>query len=481
MTDILITNVTAITMDKNRRVLTNAAIAIEGEKIVAIGPRAEVEVAYGDAKTHLDGTRMVAMPGLIDAHAHAGHGLIKTMGIGVGDAWNDACQQIYTTGSDIEYWRAESALAALERIKCGTTLGVSYLGGGDDVMRVDDPAYSEAYFQSVVQAGTRSILCVGANRPPFPVTYADWKDGKPVEKQITFVDQLATCETVAKTWHGKENGRLRVALTFPVHHPDESDYTAAEVDEIKEQAHALRNVSKQLGVMFTQDGHRNGSIALAHHQFDLLGPDAFLSHCTNMSPVEIEIARETGTKIVHNPSANASIKGRCPVPELLDAGVTVMLGSDGTAPDRSADMFRHMFQCMHYHRTFFKDARILPAGKTLEMTTIDAARGFGLEEELGSLEVGKQADLILIDMFKPHLVPANMPVERVVYFATGSDVDTTIVAGEILMQGREVKSLDEGTVLEDAETATAQMLERTGLDTLLTSPDGFWGHSRLPG
>ena len=111
-------------------------------------------------------------------------------------------------------------------------------------------------------------------------------------------------------------------------------------------------------------------------------------------------------------------------------------------------MFRHMFQAMRYHRFYFRDPSYLPAGKVLEMVTIDAARALGLEKELGSLETGKKADVILIDMFKPHLMPFNMPVYRVAYFANGNDVDTVIVNGQVLMEGRRVLTVNEVDVLE---------------------------------
>jgi cytosine/adenosine deaminase-related metal-dependent hydrolase len=170
--------------------------------------------------------------------------------------------------------------------------------------------------------------------------------------------------------------------------------------------------------------------------------------------------------------------GRCPVPELLDAGVIVMLGSDGTAPDRSYDMFRHMWQCMHYQRTFYHDASYLPPGKVLEMVTIDAARGLGLADEIGSLEAGKRADIILVDLFKPHTYPLNMPVYRTVCFAGGADVDTVIVDGQIVMEKRVVQTVNEAEVLELAQRETEAMLDRTGLRPLLETPDRFWKHSR---
>jgi cytosine/adenosine deaminase-related metal-dependent hydrolase len=233
-------------------------------------------------------------------------------------------------------------------------------------------------------------------------------------------------------------------------------------------------------VLFTQDGIRRGCLKLAHEAFGFLGPDAFFSHSVDLTDEEIALCRETGARICHNPSANISIQGRCPVPELLDAGVTVMLGSDGTAPDRGYDMFRHMWQCMHYHRRHFRDTGVLPPGKVLEMATIDAARALGLDGEIGSLEPGKRADLILVDLAKPHLYPQNMPVYRVMYFANGADVDTVLVNGRILMEGRRVLTVNEAEVLDLAQQETERMLDRCGLRHLTEFPPQFWSHSRYP-
>jgi len=155
-----------------------------------------------------------------------------------------------------------------------------------------------------------------------------------------------------------------------------------------------------------------------------------------------------------------------------------MLGSDGTAPDRSTDMFRHMFQCMRLHQREHRDERLMPPGKLLEMVTIDAARGLGMDDRIGSLEVGKRADLITLDLRKPHLAPANMPVWRVVCFANGQDVDSVVVDGRVLMQGRRVPHVDVAAVLAEAEAATQAMLAQTGYDGLLAEPATLWGRSR---
>jgi cytosine/adenosine deaminase-related metal-dependent hydrolase len=137
-------------------------------------------------------------------------------------------------------------------------------------------------------------------------------------------------------------------------------------------------------------------------------------------------------------------------------------------------MFRHMFQAMHYHRRHFRDSGVLPHGKVLEMVTIDAAKALGLEAEIGSLEAGKKADVILVDLFKPHLMPLNMPVYRITSFASGSDVCTTIVNGKVLMEDGKVNTVDEAEVMELAQVATDRMLQRTGLQHLLTPPPTLW-------
>jgi cytosine/adenosine deaminase-related metal-dependent hydrolase len=157
-----------------------------------------------------------------------------------------------------------------------------------------------------------------------------------------------------------------------------------------------------------------------------------------------------------------------------------MLGSDGVAPDRSYDMFRHMFQAMRYQRARLRDASVVPAGKVLEMVTIDAARALGMDQEIGSLEPGKKADVILVDMFRPHLVPMNMPAYRVAYFANGNDVSTVLVDGRVLMRDRRVLSVNEEEVLLLAGQEAEAAIRRTGLERLKEVPEGFWGRSRLP-
>jgi 5-methylthioadenosine/S-adenosylhomocysteine deaminase len=471
--DLLIIGGTVVTIDAERRVIDDGAVAVHGDRIVAVGPTADLTARYAARKT-LDAHRKAVLPGLIDCHAHAGHGLLKTIGGGDADAWMEACRIVYTLGSDEQFWYAEARLAALERLKCGTTTGVCLFGGGDSIMRVDDPRYAARHCAAIAETGTRAFLAVGPSRPPAPRIYGAWRGDRCEERAISYEAMYETCAEIIATQHGAGDGRLNICVTLPVFQPQHEPGHAQYAETFRAQARQYGDLARRNGLGFTQDGHRAGTLALAHDELGLLGENAFMSHSIDLTPEDIAACVATGTRIVHNPSAIMSIRGRCPVPELIEAGVTVALGSDGIAPDRSYDMFRHMFQCMHYHRRHFRDAGVLPHGKVLEMVTIDAARTLGLERDIGSLEAGKKADIILVDLFKPHLVPLNMPVYRITCFANGADVCTTIVNGRVLMEDRKVTTVDETEVMEDAQIAAELMLERTGLRPLLAPPPNVW-------
>jgi 5-methylthioadenosine/S-adenosylhomocysteine deaminase len=472
-TDLILAGGTVLTVDAGRRVIEDGAVAIAGDRIAAVGTRAEILAAHPGAKV-IDTTHHAILPGLIDGHAHAGHGLVKTLASGNGAAWSEACRVVYTTASTPEFWRAEAKLAALERLMFGVTTGVSLLGGGDSIMRTDDPAYGIAHCAGVAEIGIRAVVAVGPTRPPHPRPYASWTGGIRQDYDVPFERQRDTVEALIQTCHGHD--RIAIATLMPVYR--EATHDAANVANIAAQGRAMRDLCTKYGVLFHQDGHRNGSLDLADRMFGLLGPDASMSHSTDLTEADIEAVVRTGTTIVHNPSAIASVRGYCPVPTLLDRGVNVMLGSDGTAPDRSTDMFRHMFQCMRLHQREHRDERLMPPGKLLEMVTIDAAKGLGRAHDLGSIEIGKKADIITIDLRKPHLAPRNMPLWRVVCFANGQDVDTVIVDGKILMQGRNVPHIDLNETLAQANAETELMLDRANLRNLLQEPANLWSQSR---
>lgn len=162
--DILITDGTVITMDRDRRVIDNGAIAIVGNRIAAVGATAELRARFR-AGLVIDARRKVVMPGLIDGHGHAGHELLKTLAAD-SDKWDWIVERIYAHGSTPDFWKADAMLAGLERVKFGVTTSVNFFGGGDNVYRVDDPKYGEAYLNAVKAIGLRWVLGVGPRRGP---------------------------------------------------------------------------------------------------------------------------------------------------------------------------------------------------------------------------------------------------------------------------------------------------------------------------
>ena len=458
MADLLISGGTVITMDAARRVIPDGAVAVVGDRIVAVGPRAEIEAAH-PAPNRIDATGRAVLPGLIDSHGHAGHGLVKTLGSGDSTAWFHACRHIYTHASPPEFWRAEAALSALERLSFGITTGVSVLGGGDCVMRVDDPAHGIAHAAGVAAVGIRDVMAVGYTRPPFPAIY----DGQPVSAER----QLEVMRALFVALHGQ--GRQSLCTMMPVFRDDEANRAL-----IRQQGEEMLALAAAYGALFHQDGHRAGSIAAAHAEFGLLSSTAFLSHCTDLTDADFAALATTGAHVVHNPTAIAAVRGFCPVVRLLDEGVNVVIGSDGTAPDRSTDLFRHMVMARRYAQRAAADENLLPPGRVLEMVTVDAARALG-RPDLGALAPGMAADIITVDLTAPHMAPANMVVWRVVCFASGSDVRDVVVGGEVLMRDRVVP--DAAAIVAEAELRAEEMLAASGLGALAMEAPG-WGMTR---
>lgn len=286
--DILITGGTVITMDADRRVIEDGGVAIAGDRIVAVGPSAEIAARFRGARV-IDAARKVVMPGLIDGHGHAGHGLLKSLGTDVPGEWYRACERVYAEGSTEAFWRADALLTAVERLKFGVTTGVTFFGGGDSVMRTDDPRYGDAHLGAVEEVGVRWVLAVGPRRPPFPRRFVHWDGDTAREVAVSFEDQLRTSESLIQHWHRKAGGRLNIALMFPTHHPGTAPLGEDGHRELVRQAKATRALSKKYGLLFTQDGHNRGSVKFAHEQLDLLGPDALLSHSTDLTEEEIQI------------------------------------------------------------------------------------------------------------------------------------------------------------------------------------------------
>lgn len=448
---LLIENGVIVTMDAGRRILEGGYVLVENGRIAAIGsgtPDAGPDVE------RIDATGMVVMPGLIDTHAHAGHMLTKGLGDD-SEAWMTITGRIYAEATDPEFWAAEAALSAAERIKCGTTTAALLFGGGPDIMRTEAPEAAEAHLNAIAEMGVREVLAVGPNRPSTASVYHIHDNQSYNEVAVSPDTQIVVSAALIDAWAGR-NDRVQIAVSLPV-------FTAQELEDeaVFDLSRKAKALAREKGVLLVQDGHRDGSIAANDARLDLFDGRSLLAHCVDLTDADRDVLKRTGAKVAHNPSALMSVFARCPAPELMAEGITVSLGTDAAAPDRSFDMFRNMFQAHRYHARHFVDDAVLPPLQLLEMATIEGARALSMEDEIGSLETGKRADILLINMRQPHLWPPTDPVQRLARFANGADVDTTIVDGRVLMRGRKLVGHDEGAILDRAEKAFRLAMQRS--------------------
>ena len=466
--DLLIRDVTIVTMDERRRVLKHSSIGIRKGIIDWVGAASEAETQSGPI---MDGRGFLAMPGLIDTHAHAGHGLTKTLGTGgtgMSTNWDDFMEAIYFRGTTPDFWHAEARLSGLERLKFGVTTGMSMLGS---YPRYDDLDYAAAHVEGMADIGVRDILGIGPPNPPYPKRFVDWEGGRPGPVKVrSHESSFSQTREAVKRFNGANQG---VTLCYPT--PSGVGFREGlSRDELVRQNAAMKSISEEFGVPV--HGHAySGDILYAKRYFDILGPKLSLAHVTGISREEVKILADTGTHVASGPMTNAYINARCPVVELLESGANVTFCTDASAPNRSYDLLEKLRIGLWLHRSHFKDPDILTAGKALEMVTIDAARAMGLDRVIGSVEPGKKADIILIDIEKPHLYPWWQEPLRLVYQASGHDVDTVIVDGRVVMEGRKALTVDEKTVLEIAQSEAMKMLERTGLKDSAALPERFWG------
>ncbi|MFO7849983.1 MAG: amidohydrolase family protein [Spirochaetia bacterium] len=471
---ILVKNCTIITMDPARSIIYDGLVGVRGAHIEFVGSAENYDIQSNElnAEMVIDGNGGVLMTGFIDPHAHAGHGLTKTLGEGgVGEEkdWNVLMEKIYFQGSTPEFWRAEALLTGLERLKFGVTTGMNMFGS---YPRYDDADYWEAHVEGMAKIGVRDILGMGTPNPPFPKTFRSWKSSGSFDKYtLSHGESFAKTEEAVKRFNGLNDG---ITLCYPT--PSGVGYREGlSLQDHIDQNRAMKDISEKYDVPLHSHSYR-GDIKYAQQHFPfVLGPHLSLAHCTGISEEEIRILSETGTSVCSGPSTGSYISARCPVVELMEAGCNVTFCTDASAPDRTYDLFEKMRFGVRLHRVHFHDMGVLPAGKALEMVTIDAAEALGLSDSLGSIEAGKKADLILVDMNKAHLYPARQEPLRMVYQASGQDVDTAIVNGKVLMQKRAVSHIDEESVLAGAQEQAQLALQRMDFEKAAGLPEKLWG------
>jgi cytosine/adenosine deaminase-related metal-dependent hydrolase len=471
--DLLLVNATVMTMDPARTVIEAGAVAIRGDRIIRVGTTSDLGQLV--ATRYLDCEGRVVIPGLIDVHGHGGHSLLKTLGADTPALWMQIVTPTYFNFTTERFWHVDGLLSALERVRAGVTCGASVIGS---VPRSDDPQLGIAHATAYADVGVREILCVGPPGGPEPKVFSRWANGNPVTASVSYDETLAGAETIIETCNGMADGLISVFITpFTIvpslnpSAPTSPDQATTLTDFDRYNARKIREVASRHGVRIHSDAF-GGMVRLAAQDSEaaLLGPDVHLQHCIGLSLDEVQILADTGTHV-----GQAPIPYRSPIVALLEAGVNVAVTSDGSAR-RAFDMFQAMRTLQLVHQIFEQDSYILPVGKLLEMATIDAARAIGRDKDLGSIEAGKLADIAIVNLRQPHLVPNWMVAHRLVYEAVAHDVETVICNGRIVMEDRTICSVELDAVLDAADEEARDVVSRASLAGHLSEPG--WGQAR---
>ncbi len=436
-----IANATVVTMDEARRVLAPGEIVVRGDSIEHVGPPG----AMPALDEEIDARGMIAMPGLVNAHTHLHNALQRgqaTEARTLSD-WFDQVRP-YASRMTGEHMTASAELACLEMIESGTTCFA-------DSSNVD-------YSAPVVQrSGLRALLASTSldEGPQVEAAIARRAAGLEVPSIIGDTDFVvrSTLRQVNE-WHGGAGGRIQVAMS--VHSPETASVElhrriaqASAADGLRVLEHVAES---KASAELARERHGCSPVELLE-RLGALTDRLLAAHCVRLSERDVELMAARGVKVAHNPVSNLRIGEVAHVSTMLRRGIVVGLGTDSSASNSDLDMFKEMHFAGGLQRTVTSPDEWLVPMKLLEMATIGSARALGLGATIGSLEVGKRADIVLVDMRETHLVPSTDPVGQLITSARGTDVDTVIVNGAVLMRGRRVLTLDKRAVLAGAQRA----------------------------
>lgn len=462
MSSKLLTNGYVVTVDGSRAVHANGFVHVEGERIAAVGPMSELGGRTADETIDLRG--MLAMPGLVNLHNHHWASLFKNTGEGLLlEPWLDQVTIPLMLQLTHEALRVSSYLGAIEMLRTGTTCSLNH------IVNVNDEESFAAICEPVPEVGIRQLVTKEIRQtpePPFSDAYPAYPHVRPLE------EELALAERCVDRWDGYA-GLLHAGLVvetganWMLHNATSDEAIHATLELAKRRGLKITNHcgagTPWLSIREFRDATGGGDVDYLARLGALADNWVFI-HSIWLEPRELDHVARCGASCVTNPVSNAySCDGIAPVKGMLEAGVNVALGSDGAYVNCSVDMVEQMkFAALIQNVTHF-DPTLMSAERVVEMATINGARAIGLEHEIGSLEPGKRADIAIFDLDKAHATVGNRPIAALVFSAHGTDVDTVLVNGEIVLREGRLAFEHERQVLDDARRIAAETIERAGI------------------
>ncbi|MGI6678506.1 MAG: amidohydrolase [Dehalobacterium sp.] len=405
-------------------------IAIYNGKISGVGPIPE----DGDFDKVIDGTDCVALPGLINTHTHGAMTLLRSYADDLPlmewlqkKIWPIENEMI---SSDI-YWG--TLLSIVEMIKSGTTTFADMYILMDEVARAVD------------ESGMRGVLARG-------MTGLGSNGDKALGESVNFI----------KNWQGKAEGRITTMMgphapyTCP---PDFLKKVLSYVESLGVGIHIhLAETLTEVADIEKDYGKR--PVALMD-EIGLFQHHVLAAHVVHVNEEEMDLLAAKKVKVAHNPQSNMKLgSGIAPVARMLEKGITVALGTDGASSNNNLDMIEEMRTASFLQKVATMDPTVLPAYQVLEMATQNGAEALGLAGEIGQIAVGKKADIILVDFHQPHLYPHHDASAHLVYAARGSDVKTVLIDGKVVMENRQLLTLDEERILYEVEKCTRRLVDQ---------------------
>src|SRR5689334_16287765 len=439
MASIFIKNGTLVTMDQVNTIV-RADLLIRDQRIAEIG------AAGASADTIIDASDCAVIPGFVQTHIH----LCQTIFRGAADdlALIDWLKQ--------RVWPMEAAHSPAS-IAASARLGIAELikGGTTCALTMETVNHTAEVFKVVEETGFRATVgkCM-----------MDKGDEVPRALQEQTAASIEASVALLEEWHGRADGRIGYCFAprFAVSCTRELLEKVAEIARARGvmiHTHASENRT-ECALVEAQTGLRN--IAYLD-SVGVSGRHVALAHCVHLSNDEIRILKTTGTNVVHCPSSNLKLgSGIAPVVQLVDEGVSVSLGADGAACNNRLDMFTEMRTAALLQKALH-GPEVLPANRVLRMATDDGARALGLDAEIGSLEVGKRADLSVVRLDRLHATPVKDVVSALVYSAEVEDVNTVVIDGRTVMAEGKLLTIDEGETIASAKLEAERLIAAADL------------------
>lgn len=434
---LIIKNSTIVTLDAQNRIFCGSVVVENGR--IAELLSASLPIKDSDFDEVIDGQDRVLLPGFVQTHIH----LCQTLFRGAADdlALIDWLKQ--------RIWPMEAAHTA-ESLYASARLGIAELikGGTTCALTMETVNHTDSVFRAVEESGFRATVgkCM-----------MDAGDDVPPGLSETTENSIAESLRLLERWHGKANGLIRYCFAprFAVSCSRDLLETVARLSRERSvlvHTHASENTD-EIAIVQQATGKRN-----VHYLNDvgLAAQHIVLAHCIHLDATEMDVLKTTGAKVSHCPSSNLKLaSGIARVSEMLEHGISVSLGADGAPCNNRLDIFTEMRLAALLQKVLH-NSQSLPAVTALRMATINGAEALGLQDQIGSIEIGKRADLVLLNLNSLHTLPQYDLVSTIVYAAETSNVETVIIDGRIVMQNGQLLTLDENEVIAEAKTYSQQ-------------------------